>query len=551
MPLRGRPSQSTLAYHNRPRSNRHNMNHYRLLANLLSKYGYRAAKSGYASYTEYMAGQKKKSASRATVYKKNPRHKGYRGGGMNPRTYLQRPLKGSNKSANGRLFTKSSSKHRSRGLLKKFPQKVSTTYYYTQKKSLITTGVNEGTIRKLEPIVTLSSNDLDRQTCILHNLTFNCWNRNYKIGNQTVQPPYQQDGGYPIYCTTSTGTNIQNGLWDYSSPVVPIITQRNMPRSANISSKPYQIPTHVFESANINLQFQNISSQAQRVSLKIVKYNGDTLPFNPKMEDFGTGVNLNFPITQKMLNHWAVTDSNEFTTIWSTTRVMKGLCPNKKQTTHSIKKKVHFMYKRSTCHKHQQATEQPELGMMARPQFEETNESWNTCFLVISTNVMDDVVVKFQTDAKAGQNPGDWSSKDTPIITDVAGTSNRIFIKGTVTTNFRVKDIYSRTEVETLNTAARLDLLENDTTNSDNLIGDWTSTSEALAFTLAANPNSAVDGNPYTVNVTAGNLPNTTLASVSNNELILHSDAATYRASHFKIVDDETISSGNSTWTKS
>lgn len=430
----------------------------RIAATLVRKYGVKGLK--YAQ--SYWAASNKKKTVKKTYQKgRSKYHQGYKGHGLGPSSKVAKPYFGSRYSAKGRLGTSNIMK-RSKGLSVKFPQRVTVDYYYCQSKALVQTGPTAGTIKKIEPLITLPPTDTDHQACILHNLTYTPWNREYKIGNQLMQAPNNQASGYPIYFTNAGNSNISNGLFDYDSPVTPIMCIKNMPRSADISSKPYQIPTHIFEQAHINFTIQNMSAQATRFSIKIVKYNGDTLPFNPKMEDFSSGANLLFPITQKMLNHWKFTDTNEFTTLWSTSKVLKGLQPNRKQTTHFINKTIDFSYKRSTVHKHQMATDMDKLGSLARPSFKETGESWNNVFMVISTQIMDDVVVKFQTSAKnsASGIAGEWTSTDTPIVTDVSTQNNRVFLKGKVTTTFRVPSIYSRVEQETNNLESRVKTLE-------------------------------------------------------------------------------------------
>ena len=374
-------------------------------------------------------------------------------------------------------------------LEKRFDQKTRMTVYYCQPEALDSA---TGIISKMEPILTNSSVDKNHAYNIVQNCTY-CPDGEYKIGNQRM-PAAKAD--CPIYSTNGDGTALVQGLVQSDSTKYPIITNTHLPRSAELENKPFQIPTHVWSSAKIKLSFKNTCASAQTISLKLVR-SKDTFPFNP---DLNAG--SMHPAVQQLTNHVTLTDKEHWDTLWSYTCKLRGLAPNRKQSIVDVNKTVFANYMRSTLHRNSQA-EHPtddKLGGQLLPQFKQTNESYNTVFLVISILQEDDEVVKFQTEANplAGETDTSkgWNSWVDPTIRPVSVGSNRVYISGYVSNKFRFSDVYSRTEAAQMSVLQSAFSAHEDSVNvhqHPDLSGTWIDNTGNVTLTVTASSTAGID----------------------------------------------------------
>lgn len=434
---------------------------------------------------------------------------------------------------------------------KRFDQKGRMTVYYCEPTALDS---STGIIKKMEPIQTNSSVDVNHAYNIVQNCTF-CPDADYVIGNQRMPAAKAQA---PIYTTNGDGSNLVPGLVQSDSTKYPIITNTHIPRSAELESKPFQIPTHVWSSCKIKLQFKNTCASAQRISLKLVRAK----------ETFGFNVDLNLgsmigPV-QQLTNHYKITDKENWDTLWSYNAHIPGLCPNRKQSIINVNKTVFGNYMRSTLHRNSQA-ENPaddKLGGQLLPAFKQTNESYNSVFLVISILQDDDKVVKFVEEARplTGETSttAGWNAHVDPEMMPVTLASNRVQILGYVSNKFRFSDVYSRTE------AAQMSLLQSqlDTMLPDDhdehhandhhipastsLEGDWNINGGPLYFTLAFAP----PGSAYQYTMTRSDGSTTNSGTAINKGTYLEFVKTGGSTLPFWFLDDSTMQSGTTKLTK-
>lgn len=365
-------------------------------------------------------------------------------------------------------------------LNRKYDQESRFTIYYSESDALNSDGI----ITKREPILTNSSVDENHAFNIVQELTY-CPDAEITIGNQRM--PVMSNNKSPIYSTNGTGTALVPGLVHSESTKFPIITCTALPRSAELESKPFQIPTHIWSSAQIKLSFMNTCATAQTISLKVVRFK-DTIGFNKSLND-GSMIG----VAQGLCNHVSITDKQEYDTLWSYKRTLPGLNPNRKQSRISVNKTIFANYMRSTLHRNSSHTGDDKLGGQLLPQFKQTNESYNTVYLVLSILQSDDKVVKFETTAipQVGSTTTTegWISDVDPVIGNVTAGSNKVYVFGHVSNRFKFREVYSRTEAVQM--SALQSQLHSHPEDAINLAGTWTNnvTSTTWVITGATSGN--------------------------------------------------------------
>jgi len=358
---------------------------------------------------------------------------------------------------------------------KRYPQKLSQTYYLTSESSYLDVGSsgNQGTITNPDAIYSTPSVKFDNASIMLFNVsvTENHWipqgviasqGIGYRTGIQLCPSDTSLVGapGYGglstqndsfIYRNNATSDRLtssvcpfkQNGL---AEPATDFISGGTPSQSA------YTCPNNILEGLDINIKVHNPLIAPQYITIKVVRAsNGEETPLYPGQ--FGLTQDDANAQVNSLCNARRWTDPHKFKQIWEHTIRMDGMRAGTKLKYHNIKKTLTLNYLRSQYRKTYNANSLSTLGLQAKPSFGLADDGFfNACYIVVSSTLTDNEYIATVEVEKNATNP---ESKETGIPqlatyppTGLGTTGYRTIgqgaqfgISGTITVNHRVQAI--------------------------------------------------------------------------------------------------------------
>ena len=361
---------------------------------------------------------------------------------------------------------------------KRYPQKLSQTYYITSESSYLDVGSSgtAGTLTNPDSIYSTPSVKFDNASIMLFNVSCveNHWvpqgvvasqGIGYRTGMQLcpsdtslVGPPgygelTSQNNGF-IYRNNANSTALvssvcpfkQNGL---AEPATDYIS------GGSASQSSFTCPNHVLKGLNIKLKVHNPLIAPQYLTIKVVRSsNGEDTPLKPGQ--FGlTQDDMNAQVNS-FCNARNWTDPHKFKQIWQHTIRMDGMRAGTKLRHYSLKKYLSLEYLRSQYRKTYNANNMATIGLQAKPSFGLVDDGFfNACYIVVSSTLTDNEYIATVEVEKSATNP---ETKETgiaqiarypPTGLDSTGGSGyreigegaQFGISGTITVDHRVQAI--------------------------------------------------------------------------------------------------------------
>lgn len=317
---------------------------------------------------------------------------------------------------------------------KRYPQKLTQTYYITSESSYLDVGStgNQGTLTNPDAIYSNPSVKFDNASIMLFNVsvTENHWvpqgvvssqGLGYRTGIQLC--PVDGQTGVPGYGETSS----QNDSFIYknnasSTGLVSVVSpfkQNGLAEPATDyisggtpSQSVFNIPNNVLQGLDINIKVHNPLIAPQYITIKVVRAsNGEETPLFPGA--FGTTQDEATAQVNSLCNARRWTDPHKFKDLWTHTIRMDGMRAGTKLKYHNIKKSLTLNYLRSQYRKTYNANSLSTIGLQAKPSFGLVDDGFfNACYIVVSSTLTDNEYIATVEVEKNATNP---ESKETGI----------------------------------------------------------------------------------------------------------------------------------------
>lgn len=315
-------------------------------------------------------------------------------------------------------------------LKKQYPHVLGQTFYITNKESYtdLNPGI-DGTITNPDAIYSTPSILWTNASVMLFNIhnTETYWRpgidalSGYRTGTQLTNEPADTQMGTDstfsndsfIFMNDPTSVRLNSIQSPFKQNA--LAESAVMATTSNVPS--YTIPNSVLSGINIDLKVSNPTIQDQYISLKVIRLNNGDETLTPGY--VGPDNAARTAIVNTMCNSGRFTNPQQFSTVWSTRFRIRAIRPGTKLKYYDIKKKLTMNYLRSQYRKQYNANNMTSIGLDARPSYvlSDDNSFFNSCFVVLSSQCIDnEYIADVQVD-KGGATAPDMYSERMPQVT--------------------------------------------------------------------------------------------------------------------------------------